>query len=132
MAISSTSPPLGSATSYSSILGQMIAQGRTKHSLHQSDLAAALGITQTAWSRIERGITSITAEQLRTVANVLKREPHEIIHEADAAAKIVTDNGLALVAPKEYDDLVKNGVMILMGVALGAALLQLYMKSKTQ
>ena len=122
--------PSGSATSYSSILGQMIAQARAHRSLHQIDLADALGITQTAWSRIERGITSITAEQLRTIAGFLQREPHEIIREADSAAKIATDNGLALVAPKNYDELVKNGVMILMGAALGAAILHMYMKSK--
>lgn len=120
-----------SATSYSSILGQMIVQARAQRALHQADLASAVGITQTAWSRIERGTTSITVEQLRTVANVLQREPHEIMLEADAAAKIAQNNGVAIVPPKDYDDLIKNGVLILVGAALGAALLHLYMKSKS-
>ena len=120
-----------SATSYSSILGQMIVQTRTQRALNQAEIASALGITQTAWSRIERGTTSITAEQLRNVAKLLECEPFEIMREADAAAKVVQDNGVALVPPKDYDDLVKNGVMILIGAALGAALLHLYMKSKT-
>lgn len=119
------------ATSYSSILGQMISRARTQLTLNQADIASALGITQAAWSRIERGTTSITAEQLRTVATLLGREPYEVMREADAAARVIQENGVALVPPKDYDDLIKNGVMILIGAALGAALLHLYMKSKS-
>lgn len=123
---------VGSTTSYSSILGQMIAQARNERSLSQEQLASSLGITQTAWSRIERGVTSITAEQLRRVANVLQCKPYEIVHKADEAVEKATDSGWEIVAPRDYDTLIKNGVIILTGATLAAALLHLYMKSRSQ
>lgn len=61
-------PDLG--TTYQSVLGAVINTLRTsgEKTITQADIANSLGVTVSTWSRIERGESALSLEQLLTVA----------------------------------------------------------------
>ncbi len=73
-------------TTYAAVLGRVLAHRREQSGLEQRDLAAALGLGQSAWSRIERGDSVINVEQLRTAAKTLGLPSSSLLQEADEAA----------------------------------------------
>ena len=70
------------ATSYSAILGRVLQSMREEHRVDQATLAAALGITQGALSRLEHGTSVISADQLHAAALTLGGSPSELIRRA--------------------------------------------------
>jgi transcriptional regulator with XRE-family HTH domain len=68
---------------YTALLGQILQHHRQRLGLQQSDVAAVLGILQPAYSRIEKGDTSITVAQLRIVARRLGMAPAQILHDTE-------------------------------------------------
>ena len=70
-------------TTYSAIVGSVLARHRSERGLDQRAFAAGLSISQATWSRIERGLSSITAAQLADVSDYLDLQPNEVVAEAD-------------------------------------------------
>lgn len=60
--------------SYTSKIGQLIAELRTNHGLTQAQLAAELGTSQSAINRIERGAQNISLELISRISDVLNSE----------------------------------------------------------
>lgn len=67
------------------LLGRAIRDARVAAGLSQPDLASALGITQTAVSKMELGQTTISSTRLREIAKVL----------GTSASTLMGDNGQA-------------------------------------
>lgn len=65
------------ATSYASILGQMIRQLREQYALDQKSLADHIGVSVMTISRIEAGDTVLDVPQMEKVAIFFKIEPVE-------------------------------------------------------
>jgi len=82
------------ATTYAAIVGIVLVRTRTELALDQSAVAAAVGVTQSTWSRIERGISPLTIEQLRSVSDALHSSPSAITARADALAARVAQVGI--------------------------------------
>lgn len=72
---------------FTEVLGQVVRQRREAIDWRQGDLAPALDITPSAWSRIEAGKTSMTVVQLRRVAQALGTEAWVLLKDAEKAAK---------------------------------------------
>lgn len=72
-------------TTYAAVLGRVLAHHRERVGMEQRELAAALGLGQSAWSRIERGDTIINVEQLRNVAAALGVSSGDLLKETDTA-----------------------------------------------
>ena len=70
-------------TTYSAVLGSVLARVRAELGFDQRAMAAKLSISQATWSRIERGESPITAAQLYDVGRYLKVQPHTFMKEAD-------------------------------------------------
>ncbi|MCB1680923.1 MAG: helix-turn-helix transcriptional regulator [Rhodospirillales bacterium] len=72
-------------TSYPAIVGKLLENLRKERNLKQQDVAGMLGLTQSAWSRIERGQSGLSMELLVRVCDLLETRPHEVLADADKA-----------------------------------------------
>jgi len=104
---------------YTALLGRILQHHRQRLGLQQSDVADALGILQPAYSRIEKGDTSITVVQLRIVANKLGMAPAQILHEVEQWVQQLRTQGVTVTDEREVP---RAALLIGLGI-LAAALL---------
>lgn len=83
-------------TSYPAVIGRVLEYMRKEAGFDQKVIAERLGLTQSAWSRIERGQSGISMEQLLRVSSVLGKEPHEIVADADQATSKLKEDGIVV------------------------------------
>jgi transcriptional regulator with XRE-family HTH domain len=76
---------------FTEVLGQVIRHRREALAWRQEDLAPAVDITPSAWSRIEAGKTSMTVVQLRRTAQALGTNAWMLLKDAETAAKKIAD-----------------------------------------
>ena len=69
------SDSLRATATYPSIVGKVIAECRNSSGLSQAQVARALDMNQSAWSKLERGTTPMTIEHLARVAKLLGMSP---------------------------------------------------------
>jgi transcriptional regulator with XRE-family HTH domain len=81
-------------TTYQAIVGGVIVQLRKDRHITQTEIAERLKMSQSAWSRIEKGFTNLNLEQLTKVATVLGVQPSQIISYADTAKREFEANGI--------------------------------------
>ncbi len=81
-------------TSYPAIIGRVLEHLRKENNLDQQTVAEFLGLTQSAWSRIERGQSGISIEQLVGVSNLFGTQPHNILADADRAKAGLENQGV--------------------------------------
>lgn len=105
---------------YTALLGQLLKHHRLHRyqQIDQQTMAAALGLTQSAYSRLESGDTNITAWQLRVCAAQLGLRPSQLLAQVEQHESMLQAQGVAIVAEKKT-----NPVAALIGLALLAALI---------
>lgn len=103
---------------YPVLLGQIIQSHRARLNLHQSDVAAAIGLSQSAYSRIESGDTAMSISQLRAAARSLGLRPSDLLHQVDSYARQLESNRVAIPDVKAA-----NPAALLIGLGLLAALI---------
>lgn len=81
-------------TTYAAILGAVLGQIRTAAGLKQSDLADAVGVGPSTWSRIEKGESSLSTDQLKLAADALKMQPSQILEMVAMAEKVAAEKGI--------------------------------------
>jgi transcriptional regulator with XRE-family HTH domain len=101
---------------YSVVVGRVLQQRRTHFGLQQNDLAAAMRITQSAYSRLESGDTALSITQLRIAGAMFNTSAAEILASADQYA-----NYLQLQGVQISDEKKDNSVAVLIGLGLLAA-----------
>ena len=73
-------------TPYSTLareVGNQLRTERCNRSLTQTDVATAVGVRQSHWSKIERGLTAINMRQLGLAAGRLGVRPSDIVGAAE-------------------------------------------------
>lgn len=108
------------AVSYPSVVGSVLGEVRRHAGKGQADLAVACGMTQSGWSRIERGQVPITVEQLALAARELDCRPSELLSAADRAVDVAREDGIE-VQPNRLAAVVGTGLVV-----IGAAALTFY------
>ena len=103
---------------YSALLGQLIKHNRVAKNADQLAMAAALGISQSAYSRIESGDTNMNVWQLRTCAELLGMTLSQLIAQVEVREHQLSEQGVTVVAEKR-----SNPAAALIGIAILAALL---------
>jgi transcriptional regulator with XRE-family HTH domain len=98
---------------YTALVGQILMRHRVRLGLHQVHLAAALGISQPAYSRIEQGGTSISIGQLRIIARQLNVLPARILHEAEVWTQRLNARGVTVTDEKEVS---KSSLVVALGI----------------
>ena len=95
-------------TTYGAILGATLVKLRNDLGLKQSEVAAAVGVGPSTWSRIENGESSLSTDQLKLVAKVLLIQPSKIIELADEAEAMAAARGIAvkIASKSELEEIV--------------------------
>lgn len=100
------------------VLGSVIGQKRAAKNIRQIDIANALGLTVSTWSRIERGESAVTLEQLVLVSELLEEPLSRLFAETEVQMKNLLDQGVRLAASKAA--LEESSVLPLSGTQLKA------------
>ncbi len=109
-------------STYSAIVGAVIAQTRDEEAVSQAKLAEAVGIGQPAWSRIEKGESALTIDQLARASSALGKHPSEILSIADSTVLKMEEEALNISydKPQRKSAASNAGLLLLGGAALGA------------
>lgn len=95
-------------TTSGAVLGAVIIKLRIDKGINQRDLAAIVGIVPSTWSRIERGESGLSIEQLKTVAKALDETPWHILQMADVEENELKKRGVYIdessSSPKALSD----------------------------
>lgn len=130
------------ATTSNAVLGHLLALVRRRRHITQAQVAEALGLAGSTWSRVEKGETPITVEQLRVVADKLDVDAATLLVLAEQAEDALRGSGFLIgagIVSKTESDRAKlgflgaavssvgalafgNGALPLVGTALGAFL----------
>jgi transcriptional regulator with XRE-family HTH domain len=100
------------------LVGKVLANQRAARNFDQAAVAAALGISQSAYSRIERGETPISVFQLSRASRCLGMRPGEILARADGWADQLVGQGVQIA-----DEWKVTPSAIMIGLGVLAALL---------
>jgi transcriptional regulator with XRE-family HTH domain len=68
---------------YATLVGQTLSWYRQLAAVEQTTVADAVGVTQSTWSKIERGESALTVEQFAKAASALGRSPLEIMQAVE-------------------------------------------------
>lgn len=119
-------------STYSAVIGTVIAKSREAAGISQVDLATTVGIGQPAWSRIEKGESVLTIDQLARAAKALTTSPSELVHMADLTVTEMEEQGLKVSyeKPQRKSDNTKNTGLLLLGAAAIGTLIYAAKKSK--
>lgn len=124
-----SSNALKPATTYPAIIGNILSQLRNERGLDQAQLAQIVGVTQSTWSRIERGLSGLTVDQLAAAAQALDVKPEQILTWADQATGRLAKQGVKVELKRTSSDL-GPGLVLIGAAALGLLLAAILSKSK--
>lgn len=103
---------------YTALVGQVLLRLRGRMGLDQNDLAKALNASQSAYSRIEQGDTTISIPQLRVIARRLDISPSDVLSEADRLAEQLRAQGVDISDEKGV-----HPAAVMIGLGILAAIL---------
>lgn len=113
-----SSPSPRPVVAYPSLVGKVVAHHREYRGIKQSDLAAVLGLSQSAYSRLEAGESVLNLSQLRKIAEHFDVPTAQVLSWADQYEVQLRQQGVQIVAEKQ-----DNSAAIVIGLGLLAALL---------
>jgi transcriptional regulator with XRE-family HTH domain len=89
------------ATTYPEIVGAVLVRARKQAGRTQAELTAAVGVNQPTLSKIERGVSGASLDQLRRYAEAVGLTAGEVLGQADRVAKHAEAQGVQVVAEHE-------------------------------
>lgn len=104
-------------TSYPAVVGHVLFEGRKQRNMEQADVGSALGLSQSSWSRIERGDSALSVEQLAKVAKLFGEPPSQILRQADEIADALKAMNVA-VMPERPDKTTNTAFAFVCGAVL--------------
>ena len=114
-------------TTYNGIIGAVLRSRREQIGLEQSQIAQRLGLTQSSYSRIESGKTSLTLIQLADIAPKIGLNPQDFIAQVESIKLNMQHQGIDV--SRDKDPILGKGVTnILIGAALLAVVTQMIRK----
>jgi len=111
---------LSPETTYQAVIGRVIVRIRKDLSVEQAELATAVGVNQSTWSRIERGESSMSVEQLIIAAEYLKIKPSAVFWEVEVAIQELKQQGLVIRTLKNTEKKAGNRLAMVGVASLGA------------
>lgn len=120
-------------TTFSAVLGVVLANLRKVKGIEQGEMARRMGVSQASYSRLESGKSSFSVDQLYLAAQALEIDGPELTHRLNNAVQQLNGNGVPVIAPlranatKAGESVVDPGSM-LMGAGLAALLIGMLTK----
>lgn len=103
---------------YSVLVGRILQLHRERAGLKQGDLAAALNVTQSAYSRLESGDSVLNTVQLRQAADRLGIQLPSFMRTVDQYEQQLRDQNVQILFEKK-----DNSAAVAIGLGLLAALI---------
>jgi len=103
---------------YATVVGQAISWMRQLARLEQADIANAVGVSQSTWSRIERGESALTVEQFAKAAKALGRTPSEIMQAVDQSVTNLALQGVEVLPERPDPKLSGAAILSIAALAL--------------
>lgn len=108
-------------TTYAGVLGRIIARERKRANLDQAQMSEKTGINRSTLSRMEHGVTTPDAVQLKIIANALGMRPEDLYAKADEMSEDLKTGRVKVHMAKEPSGKSTNKAgAFLLGAALGA------------
>ena len=85
-------------TTYSAVLGAVLAGLRKSQGIEQGDMATRLGVSQASYSRLEGGKSAFSVNQMYQAADALNIPPMELFQRVDNSIQQLQANGVEVVA----------------------------------
>lgn len=114
-------------TTYSAVLGSIVANSRKAQGKEQADIATILGITQASYSRLESGKSSMTTDQIFLVSNALGMRPSELLLQVENSVQALESSGYKVI-PQLRGSQGADAGKVVVGAALGALLMGILSK----
>jgi len=115
-------------TTYNGIVGAVLRRRREQIGLDQAELAKRLGFTQSSYSRIESGKTSLTLMQLNDIAPHLSLDSESFIRQVESIKLNLARQGVN-VSRKKEPGLGEGVTNLLIGATLLAIVTQMMRNS---
>jgi transcriptional regulator with XRE-family HTH domain len=103
---------------YASIVGKLLQQQREARGILQTSVAEDVGLSQSAYSRLEKGESAMSITQLRQISQVIGAQPDLILAEAEKHATALKRRGVEVTEEKP-----NNTAALLIGLGILLALL---------
>lgn len=113
-----SSPLPKPVVAYPALIGGIVKQQREMRRITQSTVAAALGLTQSGYSRLESGDSVMNLSQLRIVAGLFGMAPSDLMTQADRLEQQLRLQGVDVAGEKP-----DNSAAIVIGLGILAAVL---------
>lgn len=112
-----SSPAPQPIVTYPALLGRILLQQRELRGIKQGEFAASLGLSQSAYSRLESGDSVLNLSHLRSAALQLQMQPSQILRLADQYEAQLKMQGVQIVSEKQ-----DQSAALAIGLGLLAAL----------
>lgn len=113
-----------SETTYQAVLGRLIAQKRQEKQMDQGEMAEAVGVSRSTWSRIEAGESALNMDQLAKAAKKLGLSLGALMIEADEIAVALRKQDVEVLDGRDQTSAARFGKTAAATVAfLGGAVL---------
>jgi transcriptional regulator with XRE-family HTH domain len=109
-----TSTTVKPKMTYDELLGRIIEHRRKHRGLLQKPIADALDITQSAYSRLEKGQSAMSVSQLRIIASHVHASGGQLLNEADHYAGLFQRQGGELIREKQEPS--AAGFLVALGI----------------
>lgn len=106
------------ALAYPAVVGQVLARLREERGLKQGDMATRVGLSQSAYSRLEKGDSVMNLAQLHKVCVELGVAPSEVTKRADFYEMQLKAQGVQVLHEKP-----ESPAALMVGLGLLAAML---------
>jgi len=98
---------------YTTLVGRVVEHHRKQRGIHQEAMAQSIGISQSAYSRLELGHTAMTVTQLRLIAEGLSTTPERLLRHTAQYAGQLRAQGVDVTDEKPNS---AAGVLIALGI----------------
>lgn len=101
------------AIPYARVLGAVVEHLRKRLSITQEAMAKAIGVSQSAYSRLEKGQSAMSVVQLRAISVQLGLPPEAIVHDSEGYAAQLQQQGVSITQERPDS---AAGVLIALGM----------------
>lgn len=107
------------AVSYPAVVGAILLAKRKEIGLSQAEMADAVGLNVSTWSRVENGDSAMTIEQLASAASALNVLPSSVLKATEVKLEELKTKGIATGANRaDLASIAALGAIPIAGTAL--------------
>jgi transcriptional regulator with XRE-family HTH domain len=104
-------------------MGHVIQGIRKRHAYNQAQIAVRMGMVQSGWAKIEKGVVPINSLQLAKFCNIIGSSPIEIQKQTESLKQDFQSRGYEILWQRVPNKASEAAGKMLVGAALGGLIL---------